>query len=87
MRGSNVIRKPRIIALIGLEPEPRQLRFNQRDSRQKFLRRVSDGLIQPSLTRPQGLSSHNVGNYFTLRKEKSPNRLDYYRRGDFFLAF
>jgi hypothetical protein len=36
--------------------------LNPRDSLQIFLRRVSDGLIQPSLTRPQGLSSHNVGN-------------------------
>jgi len=61
--------------------------FNPRDSLQIFLRGVSDGRIKPSLTRPQGLSSHNVGNNFTLRKEKSPNRPDYYRRGDFFLAF
>jgi hypothetical protein len=36
--------------------------FNPQDSMQIILRRVSDGLIQPSLTRPQGLSSHNVGN-------------------------
>jgi len=36
--------------------------LNPRDSLRIFLRRVSDGLIQPSLTRPQGLSSHNVGN-------------------------
>jgi hypothetical protein len=60
--------------------------FNSRDNRQIFTGRVATAKLncRYAATRAERLQYQE---HFSLRKEKSPNRLSYYQPGDFFLAF